>query len=117
VQRTTAKEQKRRLIAALLPKEFIEKYGGVVVENHLNMIRLSEDKSAISPQLIAAILNTRTLDFAFRCISGSVAVSAYELNALPMPSPEQMKTLEKLIQLGAWKEIETTVARIYGVDR
>lgn len=118
VQRTTAKEQKRRLIAALLPKEFIEKYGGVVVENHLNMIRLSEEKPAVSPKLIAAILNTRTLDFAFRCISGSVAVSAYELNALPMPSPEQMKTLERLIQLGAaWDEIEKTVARIFGVDR
>lgn len=118
VQRTTAKEQKRRLIAALLPEEFIEEYGGVVVENHLNMIRSSEDKPGISPKVINAILNTKTLDFAFRCISGSVAVSAYELNALPMPSPEQMKALEKLMELGAArKEIETTVARIYGIGR
>jgi len=118
VQRTTAKEQKRRLIAALLPEEFIEKYGGVVVENHLNMIRSSEDKPGISPKVITAILNTKTLDFAFRCISGSVAVSAYELNALPMPSPEQMKALERLLKLEAARDkIEETVARIYGVDR
>jgi adenine-specific DNA-methyltransferase len=117
VQRTTAKEQKRRLIAALLPQEFIEKHGGVVVENHLNMIRSSEDKPPICPKVITAILNTKTLDFVFRCISGSVAVSAFELNALPMPSPEQMKTLERLLQLGtARDEIETTVARIYGVE-
>jgi adenine-specific DNA-methyltransferase len=72
VQRTTAKEQKRRLIAALLPQEFIEKHGGVVVENHLNMIRSSEDKPRISPKVITAILNTKTLDFAFRCSGGSI---------------------------------------------
>lgn len=33
VQRTTAKEQARRLIAAELPAEFIAKHGGVVVES------------------------------------------------------------------------------------
>jgi adenine-specific DNA-methyltransferase len=91
VQRTTAKEQKRRLIAALLPVEFIGKHSGVVVENHLNMIRSSGKKPDISLDVITAILNTKTLDIAFRCISGTVAVSAFELNTLPMPSAEQMK--------------------------
>ena len=35
LQRTTAKEQCRRLIAAELPAGFIEEHGAVVVENHL----------------------------------------------------------------------------------
>ncbi len=116
VQRTTAKEQKKRLIAALLPEDFIRKYDGVVVENHLNMIRPSAGKPSILPHVIAAILNTRALDMAFRCISGSVAVSAFELNNLPLPSPDDMKALEKLLRNGAVREtVEETVARIYGV--
>lgn len=117
IQRTTAKEQKRRLIAALLPEEFVRTQGGVVVENHLNMIKSSVSNPGISPDIIAEILNTRVLDLAFRCISGSVAVSAYELNTLPMPSPDQMKVIEKLLRSGATQEtIEKTVARIYGVE-
>lgn len=39
VQRTTAKEQPRRLVAAVLPAAFIRAHGGAVVENHLNMVR------------------------------------------------------------------------------
>jgi hypothetical protein len=106
------------LIAALLPEEFIREYGGVVVENHLNLIKPPKDGSAISPHVISAILNTKTVDTAFRCISGSVAVSAFELNALPMPAPDQMLMLEKLIGRGtAREEIERAVARIYGVVR
>ena len=36
LQRTTAKEQRRRLIAAELPASFISEHRAVVVENHLN---------------------------------------------------------------------------------
>ena len=43
VQRTTAKEQNRRLIAAELPASFIKKHGAVVVENHVNMVRPAND--------------------------------------------------------------------------
>lgn len=117
VQRTTAKEQKRRLIAALLPETFVKSHGGVVVENHLNMIKPIPGRSLVSPAMVETLLNTKALDLAFRCISGSVAVSAYELNTLPMPSPEQIKAIETLIQGGAPQEtIETLIARIYGVE-
>lgn len=118
VQRTTAKEQKKRLIAALLPEEFIKQYGGVVVENHLNMIRPSKERVSIFPDAIAAILNTNALDIAFRCISGSVAVSAFELNTLPLPSPEQMEMIGRMLKGGASREaIEKTLAQIYGIER
>jgi adenine-specific DNA-methyltransferase len=37
VQRTTAKEQHRRLISAEMPAELIAQHGRITVENHLNM--------------------------------------------------------------------------------
>jgi adenine-specific DNA-methyltransferase len=89
VQRTTAKEQRRRLIAAELPADFLSRLGGAVtVENHLNMVRPAEPIPAVSSCVLAAILNSSVIDRAFRCISGSVAVSAFELESLPLPSPD-----------------------------
>lgn len=98
VQRTTAKEQSRRLVAAEMPSRFIKKHGAVVVENHLNMVRpLPGRKPLVSPAVVAAFMNSAIADQAFRCISGSVAVSAFELEALPLPSVERMMKIEKLV--------------------
>ena len=99
VQRTTAKEQARRLIAAEMPSSFIKKYGAVVVENHLNMIRpVARKRPNVSTAALSAVLNSSIADEAFRCISGSVAVSAFELEALPVPSPEAMTAIGELIR-------------------
>ncbi|MET4214491.1 N-6 DNA methylase [Bradyrhizobium sp. LA2.1] len=97
LQRTTAKEQSRRLIAAEMPAQFIEKHGRVVVENHLNMVRSIEKRPKLPAALVAAVLNSDVVDRAFRCISGSVAVSAFELEALPLPSFAQMKRLAPML--------------------
>ena len=114
VQRTTAKEQARRLIAAELPKEFVDAHGGVVVENHLNMVRAT-GKPKLPASVVAALLNSRVVDDLFRCISGSVAVSAFELEALPLPSPQNAKALAKLVTSGAsHDQIEAECARLYG---
>lgn len=116
LQRTTAKEQDRRLIAAELPESFVAKHGGVIIENHLNMIRAASGEATISPAVIAAVLNSRAADAAFRCISGSVAVSAFELEELPLPCPVTMRKIEALISRGAKsKVIEQTIAKSYGV--
>jgi adenine-specific DNA-methyltransferase len=96
VQRTTAKEQARRLIAAELPSDFVKEHGGVVVENHLNMVRAS-GATDVPPSVVAAILNSRVVDEVFRCMSGSVAVSAFELEALPLPRRAALGALEQLI--------------------
>jgi adenine-specific DNA-methyltransferase len=67
VQRTTAKEQDRRLIAAERLESFVAGHrGGVTVENHLNMIRSRAVRPAVSPACIAAVLNSRAADAAFR---------------------------------------------------
>ena len=102
VQRTTSKEQNRRLLAAILPQSFIDSSGGAVIENHLNLVHSPANFTPkVSLATIAALLNSEAADRAFRCISGSVAVSAYELNALPLPTVQQLLDLERSIQSGA----------------
>jgi adenine-specific DNA-methyltransferase len=115
VQRTTAKEQARRLIVAEMPATFIKKHGAVVVENHLNMIRASANKRPkVSTTALAAVLNSSIVDEAFRCISGSVAVSAFELEALPLPGVDDMASIEYLMNCGARPEmIEAEIRALY----
>jgi len=93
LQRTTAKEQSKRLIAAALPQQFLQENRAVVIENHLNMIRPVDSSPVVSSALLATLLNNAIVDRAFRCISGSVAVSAYELENLPLPSPDELLRL------------------------
>ena len=116
LQRTTAKEQERRLIAAELPASFIAEHGQVVVENHLNMIRPVPGKPKVSPAAVAELLNSQLVDQLFRCLNGSVAVSAYELEALPLPSPEAMKDIERLVERGVDRmQLEEAVQRLYEI--
>ena len=114
LQRTTAKEQCRRLIAAELPEQFIRKHVAVVVENHLNMIKPLNGTPKVSAAALAALLNSDVVDQVFRCINGSVAVSAYELQALPLPSPDGVKDIEELVQMRARREVlEQAVEQLY----
>ncbi len=117
VQRTTAKEQCRRLIAAELPASFVEKHGAVVVENHLNMVKPRNGAPEVPPAALAAVLNSDLVDQLFRCINGSVAVSAYELGALPLPAAETMREIEQLVEHAADRDrLEAAVARAYGCE-
>ena len=102
--RTTAIEQERRLIATELPSAFIEEHGAVVIENHLNMVKPVVEVPEISPATLAAILNSSVIDQLFRCINGSVAVSAFELKALPLPSLEDMVRIQQLVLNGVQKD-------------
>ncbi|HTT79095.1 MAG TPA: N-6 DNA methylase [Stellaceae bacterium] len=114
LQRTTAKEQPRRLIAAELPASFIKKHGGVTVENHLNMVRPIVDEPRVPPAVIAVLLNSAAVDAAFRCINGSVAVSAFELEEMPLPSPAAVRRVAKLVATGAAPAaIEAVIAAAY----
>ena len=107
----------RRLIAAALPAEFLEKHGGVVVENHINMIRPITEAPQVSAEVLGAFINSAAADRAFRCVSGSVAVSAYELESLPLPAPEDLGVLTRLVEAGADREsIETACSRLFEGD-
>ena len=114
LQRTTAKEQPRRLIAAELPESVIRRHRGVVIENHLNMVRAVEPRPRVPAAVIAALLNSAAVDAAFRCINGSVAVSAFELEELPLPAPAVMARLARLVSGGAPRaKIEAAIAAAY----
>ena len=114
LQRTTAKEQARRLIAAEMPATFLAGHDGLTVENHLNMLIPLSARPAVSPALLAAFLNTTAADRAFRCLSGSVAVSAYELENLPLPGAEDMK--RHIGQRWNGKTVESAAAALYAED-
>jgi adenine-specific DNA-methyltransferase len=102
------------LIAAELPSDFVERHGGVVVENHLNMVRACGG-AKVPAGVVAAILNSRVADNVFRCMSGSVAVSASELEALPLPAIKELKELKRLVAKHADRNrIEAECVRLYG---
>ncbi|AGB02289.1 HsdM family class I SAM-dependent methyltransferase [Methanoregula formicica] len=114
IQRTTAKEQKKRIVATTLPKEFLHMHGGVVIENHVNIIKQTKSPSLASLETLAVLLNSKMIDKIFRLINGSVAVSAFELKALPLPNKSDIRHLEQLIQSGVSNsEIELAIKMMY----
>lgn len=117
LQRTTAKEQARRLIVAEMPEAFIRRHKAVIVENHLNMVRAVVQAPAVPVAAIAALLSSAVVDAAFRCINGSVAVSAFELEELPLPPPGVMVRLAALVASGASAAvIEALLTAAYAGD-
>jgi adenine-specific DNA-methyltransferase len=111
LQRTTAKEQHRRLIGAIMTAASITAAGGrVAVENHLNMLVPLTAKAPVSLAMLAKFFASKAADAAFRCISGSVAVSATELEAMPLPTLEQLKAAL------AAPDSEAVLCRLYGID-
>jgi adenine-specific DNA-methyltransferase len=116
LQRTTSLEQSRRIIVAELSQEFLDQHGGLVaVENHLNMVRPILGKSIVlSLKALICLLNSHVVDQVFRCINGSTAVSAYELESLPFPAPKKLKKIDTMIGRGARREtIEKAIKEIY----
>ena len=112
VQRTTAVEQRRRIVAAILSADDLAAWGErVVVENHVNVLTCSDSGTFLTPRLLAALLRSRALDRAYRCLSGSVAVSAYELAALPMPGPDVLPGWCDL----PLRELEAAIEELYGL--
>ena len=110
VQRTTAPEQARRLTSVHLTAEHLEEFGGsVVIENHVNVLRPTSPKPALSMGLLSRLLESAALDAVARCISGSVALSAFELSALPLPAAETLASWETLSN----NELAHAVSREY----
>lgn len=110
VQRTTAPEQRRRVVGVELDGEALETWGGsVVVENHVNVLRTCVLAPMLSRSTLAAVLATRAIDRLTRCISGSVALSAYELESLPLPAEETLRSWDGL----RGDQLERAVAASY----
>ena len=85
LKRTSNSSQSRRLFCAYINKSFVKNYGAFLGENHVNLLVPNFSANARDLKLLARTLNSSPVDSAFRCISGSSAVSKYELNRLPLP--------------------------------
>lgn len=110
LQRTTAPEQTRRLVASLMDADALQAWGGrVVVENHVNVLTPVVDEPLIDLATLAGVLSTKTLDRVMRSLSGSVAVSAYEVEALPFPNGEVVASWNGL----TGSDLERAVANAY----
>lgn len=86
LQRLTSSDQHSRLVAAPVPKQWLNRYGGFVCENHV-IVLLRLDDSSVPVETMAAILNSRQVDRVFRSISGANNVGVSELNRLMLPNP------------------------------
>ncbi len=110
IQRTTAPEQARRIVAAELSPQALERWGGrVVVENHVNVLLPVLPEPLLSRRTLAVVLGTRPLDRVMRSLSGSVAVSAYELEALRFPDAMTLRAWDQL----RGEDLEHAVANAY----
>ncbi len=126
LQRTTSREQIRRLVATLIPAPFTKDHNGYLVENHVNYISCATSNGDAVPLLyVLGILNSQILNMYFSSINGNTHVSAYELGLLPILYDEDAG-LEDIVarrlqaegvEANALDEdIDEQVARIYGLS-
>ena len=80
-----------------------------VVENHLNVVTAACSAAPqVSVETLTVLLNSKPIDRLFRSLSGTVAVSATELAALPLPASSALADL-----LGAGDR-DASVLHAYG---
>ena len=93
LRRFSAKEEKRRLVAAPLIRGSLNAHV-VGLENHLNYIRgVSRELDEELAYGLSALLNSTFLDRYFRISNGNTQVSATELRAMPLPAERDIRTI------------------------
>lgn len=98
LQRVTSNDQARRLVAALVPAEMLKRYGGFIGENHTVILEAKEKIPVVSPKILVHLLRSNAVDRYFRCISGAINVSIFELSQLPLPDPQIL--LKEIVRHG-----------------
>lgn len=67
----------------------------MVIENHVNVL-VPDEEPMVSAKLLLALLRSQAIDRVARCLSGSVALSAYELESLPLPHKSVLEEWARL---------------------
>ena len=102
VKRFTAKEERRRVVAAVLDPADVP--GPLVgIENHLNVFHT--DGRGVDPALargLAAFLSTTTVDRFVRQFSGHTQINATDLRHLRYPAAEELRAIGRDIDAGGW---------------
>lgn len=101
LRRFSAKEDRRRLVAApLLATQFEKDHTHIGLENHLNYIYRKE--GSLNPEEtkgLAALLNSALVDRYFRIQNGNTQVNAAELRMQPLPPPSIIQQIGRQIPL------------------
>ena len=93
MRRFSAKEEKRRLVAAPLIRGALNA-NVLGLENHLNYIRgVSRELDEELAYGLSALLNSTFLDRYFRISNGNTQVSATELRAMPLPAERDIRSI------------------------
>ena len=86
VQRTSSRDQRRRVVAAAVPEAFIRHHGGLVGENHvLLLVRTRPD--APPPDALAEALNNPLVSEAMNRVCGSASLPVCAIQSLRLPPP------------------------------
>jgi adenine-specific DNA-methyltransferase len=94
IKRFTSKEEKRRVQSALYFKEDYKNLN-VGIENHLNYItKLGNQMTKEEMYGLFALFNSSYIDSYYRILNGSTQVNATEINAIPLPS------IDEIIKMG-----------------
>ena len=98
LRRFSAKEEKRRLVAAPLIRGSLNT-NVVGLENHLNYIHgVSRELNEELAYGLSALLNSTFLDRYFRISNGNTQVSATELRAMPLPAERDIRSIGAEVQ-------------------
>jgi hypothetical protein len=122
IQRVTADEQARRIVASRSGLPVRQRY---FVENHLNVLQPAPE-ARIDLSYLLGVLSSDIVEFLFRSMNGNTQVSATELNLLPIPrgrfEPEIAELTATLEAAGSWQkradleaELHELIARAYGL--
>jgi adenine-specific DNA-methyltransferase len=92
LQRTSNRDQRRRLNAAAVPSSFSKQHHehGFVAENHVIILETTSEKPEVSPKILAALLNSAVVNERFSAVCGSFSVSAKLLDRLALPDPKRI---------------------------
>jgi adenine-specific DNA-methyltransferase len=104
VKRFSAKEERRRVVAAvLLPEDLPDDTAAVGIENHINVYH---NGGKGLPRLLAlglaAYLNCTLVDDYFRSFSGHTQVNATDLRQMPYPATQDLARLGGMLSARSW---------------
>ena len=113
LRRFSAKEEKRRLIAAPLFKKKLNS-NLIGLENHVNYIYRKDGKMTKQQAIgIAALLNSSLLDCYFRISNGNTQVNATEIRAFPLPPIDMIndigRRISRLRNIPSYEKIDEIV--------
>jgi adenine-specific DNA-methyltransferase len=118
VKRFTAKEERRRIVAAVYDPQRVPA-DQVAFENHLNYYH--EQGAGLPPTVargLAAFLNSTAVDSYFRQLSGHTQVNATDLRAMRYPGRQKLVALGRRIgqEFPPQQELDTLVEEALGRD-